>query len=213
MQSQAFANRNGEPSEVVTGLHPYSNYNMYIVVANNRFEGPPSNNIHFSTPEGGKIPLSKRQDALGAMSSHFQTSRVLFFSSVFASSTICSQILQNPTATSWQYLCRLGCTSGTQRHHYWIFPEVPDRYGLPTRDYSVFEGNTHLWKLGGFHPLYSERQQRRRTARWGFPSKRDQFLHSAIWPLYSIQILCGGPNRDGNRGVVHRGVSALHDRK
>lgn len=68
MKSQAFANRNEEPSGVVTGLYPYSNYKMYIVVANNRFEGPPSNNIHFSTPEGGKIPLSKRQDASGATS-------------------------------------------------------------------------------------------------------------------------------------------------
>lgn len=68
MKSQAFANRNGEPSGVVTDLHPYSNYKMYIVVANNRFEGPPSNNIHFSTPEGGKILLSKMRDASGAMS-------------------------------------------------------------------------------------------------------------------------------------------------
>uniref|UniRef100_H3D4T4 Neural cell adhesion molecule L1 n=1 Tax=Tetraodon nigroviridis TaxID=99883 RepID=H3D4T4_TETNG len=61
LKSQAFANRNGEPSGVVTGLHPYSNYKMYIVVVNNRFEGPSSNNIHFSTPEGvPSVPRSFR---------------------------------------------------------------------------------------------------------------------------------------------------------
>lgn len=54
MKSQAFPNNDPEPSGVVTGLFPYSNYMMYIVVANNRYEGPPSNNIPFSTPEGGK---------------------------------------------------------------------------------------------------------------------------------------------------------------
>ncbi|TNM86803.1 hypothetical protein fugu_007033 [Takifugu bimaculatus] len=61
MKSQAFSTNNGEPSGVVTGLYPYSNYKMYIVVANNRFEGPPSNNIHFSTPEGvPSVPRSFR---------------------------------------------------------------------------------------------------------------------------------------------------------
>lgn len=68
LRSQAFTNRDGEASGVVTGLHPYSNYKMYIVVANNRFEGPPSNNVHFSTPEGGEVPLSKSLDAPGAPS-------------------------------------------------------------------------------------------------------------------------------------------------
>ena len=54
MKSQAFTENVPEPSGVLTGLFPYSNYKMYIVVANNRYEGPPSNNIAFSTPEGGK---------------------------------------------------------------------------------------------------------------------------------------------------------------
>lgn len=54
MKSKTFPNDDPEPSGVLTGLIPYSNYKMYIVVANNRYEGPPSNNIHFSTPEGGK---------------------------------------------------------------------------------------------------------------------------------------------------------------
>lgn len=105
MKSQAFPSSNGEPSGVVTGLHPFSNYKMYIVVANNRFEGPPSNNIHFSTPEGGKSLPSNIRDASEATSWRSQASRVLLFSSVFASSTIRSQILQDPTATSRQYLC------------------------------------------------------------------------------------------------------------
>uniref|UniRef100_A0A8D3A556 Neurofascin-like n=1 Tax=Scophthalmus maximus TaxID=52904 RepID=A0A8D3A556_SCOMX len=52
MRSQAFPDTGPEPSGVLAGLVPYSNYKMYIVVTNNRYEGPPSNNIHFSTPEG-----------------------------------------------------------------------------------------------------------------------------------------------------------------
>ncbi|XP_035014683.2 neurofascin isoform X1 [Hippoglossus stenolepis] len=52
MKSKAFPDNDPEPSGVVPGLLPYSNYKMFIVVANNRYEGPPSNNILFSTPEG-----------------------------------------------------------------------------------------------------------------------------------------------------------------
>ncbi|XP_051913912.1 neurofascin isoform X2 [Hippocampus zosterae] len=52
MRSQVFAGTGPEPSGVLTDLNPYSNYKMYIVVANSRYEGPPSNNVHFSTPEG-----------------------------------------------------------------------------------------------------------------------------------------------------------------
>ncbi|XP_060930792.1 neurofascin [Limanda limanda] len=52
MKSKAFPDDDPEPSGTVPGLIPYSNYKMYIVVANNRYEGPPSNHIHFSTPEG-----------------------------------------------------------------------------------------------------------------------------------------------------------------
>lgn len=51
---KVFPNNDPEPSGVVDDLIPYSNYKMYIVVANNRYEGPASNNIFFSTPEGGK---------------------------------------------------------------------------------------------------------------------------------------------------------------
>uniref|UniRef100_A0A8C9ZXD8 Neurofascin n=1 Tax=Sander lucioperca TaxID=283035 RepID=A0A8C9ZXD8_SANLU len=58
MKSKSFPDNDPEPSGVLTGLIPYSNYKMYIVVANNRYEGPPSNNIHFSTPEG--VPSAPR---------------------------------------------------------------------------------------------------------------------------------------------------------
>lgn len=57
MKSKTFPDDDPEPSGVLTGLIPYSNYKMYIVVTNNRYEGPPSNNIHFSTPEGGKTSV------------------------------------------------------------------------------------------------------------------------------------------------------------
>lgn len=54
LMSKSFPNNDPEPSGVVTDLFPYSNYKMYIVVTNNRYEGPASNRIHFSTPEGGR---------------------------------------------------------------------------------------------------------------------------------------------------------------
>uniref|UniRef100_UPI0037E8D4BE neurofascin n=1 Tax=Semicossyphus pulcher TaxID=241346 RepID=UPI0037E8D4BE len=60
-KSKSFHENGPEPSGVLTGLIPYSNYKMYIVVANNRYEGPPSNYIHFSTPEGvPSVPKSFR---------------------------------------------------------------------------------------------------------------------------------------------------------
>uniref|UniRef100_A0A3B3V5D4 Neurofascin n=1 Tax=Poecilia latipinna TaxID=48699 RepID=A0A3B3V5D4_9TELE len=58
MRSKVFPNSDPEPSGVVTDLIPYSNYVMYIVVTNSRYEGPPSNHIHFSTPEG--VPSAPR---------------------------------------------------------------------------------------------------------------------------------------------------------
>lgn len=85
MRSQAFPYNDPEPSGVVTGLFPYSNYKMYIVVANNRYEGPPSNNIQFSTPEGGKKLPSEEQDDMCVQSTsksqadvYFQSLCVLF---------------------------------------------------------------------------------------------------------------------------------------
>uniref|UniRef100_A0A3Q1J5G3 Neural cell adhesion molecule L1 n=1 Tax=Anabas testudineus TaxID=64144 RepID=A0A3Q1J5G3_ANATE len=58
MKSKAFPVNSEEPSGFLTELIPYSNYKMYIVVANNQYEGPPSNTIHFSTPEG--VPSAPR---------------------------------------------------------------------------------------------------------------------------------------------------------
>ena len=38
---------------VLTDLVPFSQYKMYMVVANSRYEGPPSNTAEFKTKEGG----------------------------------------------------------------------------------------------------------------------------------------------------------------
>lgn len=137
MKSKAFPNNDPEPSGVVTGLIPYSNYKMYIVVANNRYEGPASNNIHFSTPEGGKNLSSEEQQNICVLyqtrASQLRLTCVVSCC-IFVCSTICSQILQDPAATSGQYLCRLGPASRAQRYHYRIFPQVPDRYADPTSE-------------------------------------------------------------------------------
>ncbi|XP_030622914.1 neurofascin [Chanos chanos] len=60
-KSKSFKASGPRLSGVLTGLIPYSNYRMYIVVANNRFEGPPSTTIEFQTLEGvPSIPRSFR---------------------------------------------------------------------------------------------------------------------------------------------------------
>uniref|UniRef100_A0A1A7X8V0 Neural cell adhesion molecule L1 n=1 Tax=Iconisemion striatum TaxID=60296 RepID=A0A1A7X8V0_9TELE len=41
-----------QPSGLLTDLVPYSNYKMFIVVANNHFESLPSNTVEFSTKQG-----------------------------------------------------------------------------------------------------------------------------------------------------------------
>ncbi|KAI1892457.1 hypothetical protein AGOR_G00133560 [Albula goreensis] len=51
-KSRAFQAISPRPWGVLTGLMPYSNYKMYMVVANNRYEGPPSSTIEFQTKEG-----------------------------------------------------------------------------------------------------------------------------------------------------------------
>uniref|UniRef100_A0A8C1JMH8 Neurofascin-like n=1 Tax=Cyprinus carpio TaxID=7962 RepID=A0A8C1JMH8_CYPCA len=61
IKTKSFKANGPRLSGTLTGLVPYSNYRMYIVVANNRFEGPPSNTIEFQTPEGvPSIPRSFR---------------------------------------------------------------------------------------------------------------------------------------------------------
>lgn len=61
MKNKAFSALGpGVFSGVLDGLFPYSNYKMHIVVANNRYDGPPSHTIQFSTLEGGeKLTLNK----------------------------------------------------------------------------------------------------------------------------------------------------------
>lgn len=54
-KSKGFAASGPRLSGVLTGLTPYSNYRMYIVVANSRYEGPASSTIEFQTPEGGML--------------------------------------------------------------------------------------------------------------------------------------------------------------
>ncbi|XP_061076470.1 neurofascin homolog (chicken) a [Conger conger] len=47
-----FYSTSPEPSGVLAPLIPYSNYKMYMVVANKDHEGPPSNTVQFQTKEG-----------------------------------------------------------------------------------------------------------------------------------------------------------------
>ncbi|XP_068451047.1 neurofascin homolog (chicken) a isoform X20 [Clinocottus analis] len=41
-----------EPSGILSDLVPYSKYKMFLVVANNDYEGPPSNTVEITTKEG-----------------------------------------------------------------------------------------------------------------------------------------------------------------
>ncbi|XP_051516802.1 neurofascin-like isoform X2 [Myxocyprinus asiaticus] len=61
IKTKSFKANGPRLSGTLTGLVPYSNYRMYIVVANNRYEGPPSHTIEFQTLEGvPSIPRSFR---------------------------------------------------------------------------------------------------------------------------------------------------------
>lgn len=53
-KTKGFYSTMAEPSGHLTDLVPYSKYQMFMVVANNRFEGPRSNTVEFNTKEGGK---------------------------------------------------------------------------------------------------------------------------------------------------------------
>ncbi|XP_031421988.1 neurofascin [Clupea harengus] len=57
-KSKGFAASGPRLSGDLTGLTPYSNYRIYIVVANSRYEGPASSTIEFQTPEG--VPSAPR---------------------------------------------------------------------------------------------------------------------------------------------------------
>ncbi|XP_058488737.1 neurofascin homolog (chicken) a isoform X16 [Solea solea] len=51
-KTKGFYSTMPEPSATLTDLVPYSKYKMVMVAANNRFEGPPSNLVEFTTKEG-----------------------------------------------------------------------------------------------------------------------------------------------------------------
>ncbi|XP_036387188.1 neurofascin homolog (chicken) a isoform X16 [Megalops cyprinoides] len=51
-KTKGFYVTSDEPTGILTGLIPYSNYKMYMVVANKQYEGPQSNTVKFQTKEG-----------------------------------------------------------------------------------------------------------------------------------------------------------------
>uniref|UniRef100_A0A665T9A1 Neurofascin homolog (chicken) a n=1 Tax=Echeneis naucrates TaxID=173247 RepID=A0A665T9A1_ECHNA len=51
-KTKGFYSTLAEPSGILSDLVPYSEYKMLMVVANSRFEGPPSNTVEFTTKEG-----------------------------------------------------------------------------------------------------------------------------------------------------------------
>uniref|UniRef100_A0A1A8N364 Neurofascin homolog (Chicken) a n=1 Tax=Nothobranchius pienaari TaxID=704102 RepID=A0A1A8N364_9TELE len=51
-KTRGFYTTVAEPSGLLADLVPYSNYKMFMVVANNHFESLPSNTVEFSTKEG-----------------------------------------------------------------------------------------------------------------------------------------------------------------
>ncbi|XP_077460098.1 neurofascin homolog (chicken) a isoform X12 [Stigmatopora argus] len=51
-KTKGFYTTMAEPSAILSNLVPFSRYKMFMVVANNRYEGPPSNTVEFSTKEG-----------------------------------------------------------------------------------------------------------------------------------------------------------------
>ncbi|KAM9365625.1 neurofascin homolog (chicken) a [Pholidichthys leucotaenia] len=51
-KTKGFYSTTTEPSGILSDLVPYSKYKMYMVVANNHLESPPSNTVDFTTKEG-----------------------------------------------------------------------------------------------------------------------------------------------------------------
>ncbi|XP_066559316.1 neurofascin homolog (chicken) a isoform X2 [Amia ocellicauda] len=54
-KTKGFYTTSSRPSGYLPNLIPYSNYKMYMVVTNNRFEGPQSNVVEFTTKEGAPV--------------------------------------------------------------------------------------------------------------------------------------------------------------
>ncbi|XP_076012531.1 neurofascin homolog (chicken) a isoform X2 [Genypterus blacodes] len=55
-KAKGFYSTIAEPSGSLDDLVPFSQYKMFMVVANNRYEGPPSNTVNFTTKEGVPDP-------------------------------------------------------------------------------------------------------------------------------------------------------------
>lgn len=53
-KTKGFYSTSAEPSAILSDLVPYSKYKMFMVVANSRFESPPSNTWELTTKEGGE---------------------------------------------------------------------------------------------------------------------------------------------------------------
>lgn len=53
-KTKGFYSTMADPSGILSDLVPYSKYKMFMVVANNHFESPPSNTVEFTTKEGGE---------------------------------------------------------------------------------------------------------------------------------------------------------------
>ncbi|KAL0978112.1 hypothetical protein UPYG_G00166040 [Umbra pygmaea] len=51
-KTKGFYSTMAQPTGILTDLHAYSHYRMFMVVANNQYEGPPSNHVEFQTKEG-----------------------------------------------------------------------------------------------------------------------------------------------------------------
>ncbi|XP_037106770.1 neurofascin homolog (chicken) a isoform X18 [Syngnathus acus] len=51
-KTKGFYTTVAEPSGILSDLVPFSRYKMFMVVANNGYQGPPSNTVEFSTKEG-----------------------------------------------------------------------------------------------------------------------------------------------------------------
>ncbi|KAM8915899.1 neurofascin homolog (chicken) a isoform 5-T11 [Spinachia spinachia] len=51
-KTKGFYSIASDPSGILSDLVPYSRYKMFLVVANNLFEGPPSNTVEVTTKEG-----------------------------------------------------------------------------------------------------------------------------------------------------------------
>lgn len=73
-KTKGFYSIMAEPSGILGDLVPYSKYKMFMVVANNLYEGPRSNTVEISTKEGGEelAPAAKKNITLreADMTSH-----------------------------------------------------------------------------------------------------------------------------------------------